>query len=154
MTDAEKTILAAYLAKPDAVTYTHNDATYTLARWIELRDDAAVARILNDPEVGVALGKTMERTQVPAAEVKAEIASSAEFASMPSSVMDKLSWFISSDPFPISEPKMRDGVAGILEAFTDARSKFNELRVRPGTIAESIIGRNVSTNDVSEVLNG
>lgn len=152
MTDAEKTILAAYLAKPDAVTYTHNDATFTLARWVELRDDAAVARILNDPEVGAALGKTMERTQVPAAEVKAEIASSAEFASMPSSVMDKLSWFISSDPFPMSEGKMREGVAGVLEAFTDARSKFLALAVRPASIAESLIGRTVGVNEVSEAL--
>lgn len=152
MTDAEKTILAAYLAKPDAVTYTHNDATYTLARWVELRDDEAVARILNDPAVGATLGKTMERTQVPAAEVKAEIASSTEFASMPSSVMDKLSWFISSDPFPMSEAKMREGVAGVLEAFTDARSKFLALAVRPSSIAESLLGRPVSTNDISEAL--
>ena len=152
MTDAEKTILAAYLAKPDAVTYTHNDATYTLARWVELRDDAAVARILNDPAVGAALGKTMQRTQVPATEVKAEIASSIEFATMPQSVMQKLEWFISSDPFPMAETKMREGVAGILEAFSDARSKFLALAVRPSSIAESLIGRTVSMNDISEAL--
>lgn len=153
MTEIEKATLKAYLAKPDAVTYEHNGATYTLAQWIEFRDDAAVAKILSDPEVGAALGKTMQRAQVPAAEVKAEIASSAEFPSMPSSVMEKLSWFISSDPFPMAEQKMRDGVAGILQAFDDARSKFLSLASRPASIAESLIGRNVFVDDVSEALN-
>ena len=144
MNENEKAAILAYLKRPDNIEYTHNDATHTLAYWVELRDDAAVAKILNDQSVGAALGKTMQRDQIPAPELKAEIASSTEFASMPSSVMDKLSWFISSDPFPMAEPKMRNGVASVLEAFTDAKSKFLALSTRPSSIAESLIGRSIT----------
>lgn len=152
MTDQEKQVLRAYLDKPDAVQFEHNGQTLTIAEWVGFRDDAAVARALNDADLGAALGKTIERSQVPAADVKAAIASSADFATMPSSVMDKLHWFISSDPFPMAEPKMRDGVAGILGAFDDARTKFLALAIRPASIAESLIGRPVGVNEVSEAL--
>lgn len=152
MTEQEKAILAAYFAKPDSFQWTHNGATKTLEEWVTIRDDAAIAGAMSSTELGATLGKTMERASVPATDVKAAIASSAEFATMPESVMAKLSWFISSDPFPMSDAKMRDGVAGVLEAFTDARSKFLGLAVRPSSIAEALIGRVLSVGEVSEVL--
>lgn len=153
MTPQELQALRDYLAKPDAISYTHNGDTRTLAEWIAVRDDAAVAGCLSSIDVGLALGKTVVRDLVPATEVKAAIAASAEFATMPESVMSKLQWFISADPFPMGEPAMASGVDRILEPFAGARSSFNALRVRVGSIAESLIGRSVSTNEISDALN-
>lgn len=154
MTGLQIAALMAYFMKPDNVEFEHNGETRSLAQWIALRADEAVARCMSDETVGAALGKTVVRDSVPANEVKAAIASSTDFPGMPSTTMEKLGWFIDTNPFPMTDDKMTGGVEAILDAFDDAKAKFNALRVRPGTIAESLIGRNLSTNDVSEVLNG
>jgi len=154
MTPEQKAALRAYITtNPDAVSFAWGGVTKTLTEWAALRNDEGIARTLSDLDFGASLGKTAPRSQVPANELKAAIASGAEFATMPSSSMDKLSWFISSDPFPMNDPTMKAGVERILEPFADTTAKFAALATKPASIAESLLGVNVSTNDVSEALN-
>jgi len=152
MNPTEIAILKAYLAKPDAVVFEHNGDRYTLEQWVEKRGDEAIARLLSDTDVGKALGRTIERDVVSADELKAEIASSAEFATMPAVTMEKLSWLIGAGAFPMSNEKLRTGVESLLEPFAEAKARFAGLRQRPASLAEALIGRPISTNEVSEVL--
>jgi hypothetical protein len=154
MTPEQRSALRDYiLNNPDSVSFAWGGDTKTLDEWAALRNDEGIARTLSDVEVGAALGKTAPRAMVPANELKAAIASGDEFATMPSSSMDKLSWFISSDPFPMSDPTMKSGVERILEPFADTTAKFAALATKPASIAEALLGVAVSTNDVSEALN-
>lgn len=152
MTPNEIAVLRAYLERPDPIVFEHNGERYTLDQWIEKRGDEAIARLLSDPEVGKALGRTIERDVVSADELKAEIASSAEFATMPASVMEKLSWCIGSGAFRMDNEKLRTGVENLLQPFAEASTKFAALRTRPASIAETLVGRTLSTNEISEVL--
>lgn len=152
MTPEQLATLKAYLAKPDDVAYTFNGETYQLAKWVELRGDGAVAACLSDVAVGAALGKTRTRDQVPANELKAAIAQSDEFPTMPSSVMDKLAWFISTDPFPMGNASMRNGVLAVLEPFVGAVAKFDALTTTSASIAQALIGQDVTSTDISAAL--
>lgn len=153
MTEQERQALRAYLDKPDNAQWEHNGETRSLAEWIAVRDDAAVAGALSSEALGASLGKVVPRVQVPANEVKSAIAKGAEFATMPESTMTKLNFFITTDPFPMADADMVAGVETILGAFEDTKARFGALRQRPGSIAESLIGRPVSVNEVSEALN-
>ena len=154
MTPEQKLALRNYInTNPDGISFSWGGDTKALDEWAALRNDEGIARTLSDADVGAALGKSAPRAQVPANELKAAIASGSEFATMPSSSMDKLSWFISSDPFPMSDPTMKSGVERILEPFADTTAKFAALATKPASIAEALLGSNVSTNDVSEALN-
>lgn len=153
MTNEQKTALRAYITNnPDSISFSWGGVTKRLDEWAALRNDEGIAQTLSDASVGAALGKTASREAVPANELKAALASASEFATMPSSSMEKLGWFISSDPFPIGDPTMKAGVERVLEPFSGMTTKFRGLATRPASIAESLIGQAVSTNDVSEAL--
>jgi hypothetical protein len=141
----------------NTTNYTHTDPgqaplTKTISEWVSGGFDAVVSALLNNQAFGASLDKTVGRASISSSDIKAALATGAEFATMPKS---DLQFLIDGNPtFPLNHAGMVAAVDTVLEPYPGVAAAFNALKQKSASIAESITrteGFAVSVDDAAQI---
>lgn len=148
MTPAQKLAFRNFIVTSDA-PWTSGGTTQTLAERWAAGEDGPLAQALNNPELGILLGKKVGNPSIDAITLKATLAGGADFNQIN---LNNLQFWIQSDPFPLNLPGAVSGLDGFLSNYPLTRAQFHSVLQTDASIAEWLAdeaGFHVTVDDIT-----